>query len=75
MDVRVDVITGMGLVAVPMRTGRRRVEVDAGRLEGSLLVGALVRLILLGIVARQVAPGPHRAVRAIIVSRGSILRV
>ena len=41
MDVRMGVVARVGLVAVAVRAGRRRVEVDAGRLDGGLRLGAI----------------------------------
>ena len=66
---------GVGLIAMTVRARRRRIEVDAGRLDGGFLLGALVRLILLRVVARQVAPGPHRRRGSRRISSDSIRRV
>jgi len=67
MEVGVDVVARVGLVAMTVRAGWRGIEVDAGRLDGGFLLGPLVGLILLRVVARQVAPSPHRASCGIIV--------
>jgi hypothetical protein len=56
MRVRMDVVARVGLVAMAVHAGRRRVEIDAGRLDGGFLLGA----ISLGVVAGQTAPRLHR---------------
>jgi hypothetical protein len=57
MDVRVGVIAWVRLVAMPVRAGRRRVEIDPGGLDGGRGVGA----VALRVVAGQFAPRPHEA--------------
>ena len=59
VDVRVDVVARVRLVAVAVAAGRDRIEVDAGRLDRR----PCLRAVLLGIVAGQVAPAPHQRVR------------
>jgi hypothetical protein len=73
VEVRVDVIARVDLVAVAVGARRDGIEVDAGRLDGSLGLGT----VALGVVAREIAPRPHRA-RAEVIGRscrGSTRRV
>jgi hypothetical protein len=49
------VAVGVDLLAMAMVAGRQRVEVDAGRLDGRLGLGA----IALRVVARERPPGLH----------------
>ena len=70
VNVRMGVIAGMDEIAVTVGAGRRRVELDAGRLERrggfAPFLGALTVLlggtprVALGVVAGQVAERSHR---------------
>ena len=60
VEMRVGVVARVGRVVVAMRARRRRMEVDAGRLDGGCRLCAIGRLFAFGIVAGQVAPRLHR---------------
>jgi len=57
MNVRMDVIARVRLIAMAVRAGGRWVEIDPGRLDGRRGVCA----VALRVVAGQVAPCPHEA--------------
>ena len=55
VEVRVAMVARVRLRVMAMGAGSDRVQIDAGRLDGGLLLGP----VALRVIAGQVAPGPH----------------